>query len=197
MFIDALCNGLDEIPANIQLRKELIQIVAEHGIETLIDELRLKDPIFHQQVDLKNPVRVMRAIEAIRISGKPFSSLRKASKKNHSFEIIRFIINHPREKLYERINLRIDLMLENGLLDEVKTVFPYKDLTALKTVGYSEIFQFLEDKITLENAIDLIKQNSRRYAKRQLTWFRKHEDAILIEFNTLEVMIAEILERLK
>ena len=188
MFIDALCHGLDEIPADQLLRKELIAIVENGGIESLIKELKVKDPVFYNQVDLNNPVRIMRAIEAIRISGQPFSTLRKATKKNHDFEIYRFVIDHPREQLYDRINQRVAIMLENGLLEEVQSVVHQKHVNSLKTVGYSELFEFLDGKITFEAAVEKIKQNSRRYAKRQLTWFRKHQDAKWIPFSSVEEM---------
>lgn len=196
MFIDALCNGLDEIPTDPILRKELNAYVELNGIEPLIDELKEKDPVFYAQVDLNNPVRIMRAIEVIRISGKAFSSLRKATKKIHNFEIQRFIIDHPREQLYNRINLRVDLMLENGLLDEVKSVMDKKQLNALKTVGYTELFEYLNGDITFEDAVEKIKQNSRRYAKRQLTWFRKHKDAFWIPFESIDAMKNNVLSKL-
>lgn len=196
MFIDALCNGLDEIPTDPTLRKELIAYVELNGIESLINELKEKDPVFYAQVDLNNPVRIMRAIEVMRISGQAFSSLRKATKKVHDFEIQRFIIDHPREQLYNRINLRVDVMLENGLLDEVKSVVDKKHLNALKTVGYSELFEYLDGEITFEDAIEKIKQNSRRYAKRQLTWFRKHEDAIWIPFESVDAMKNNVLSKI-
>lgn len=194
MFIDALCFGLDAIPSSKELRNELNQIVENTGLDTLLQELEEKDPAFYKEIDRKNPVRVIRAIEAIRLSGKPFSEMRKATRQERPFTIKRFIIDHPREKLYERINLRVDIMIENGLLDEVKSIFDKKDLNALRTVGYTELFAYLEGKSTLDEAIDLIKQNSRRYAKRQLTWFRKHDDAVWIPFDSTEKMTNEILK---
>lgn len=196
MFIDALCFGLDAIPSSKELRDELSEQVKESGLELLLQELQEKDPVFYQEIDRQNPVRVIRAIEAIRLSGKPFSEMRKATKHDRPFAIERFIIDHPREKLYDRINLRVEIMMENGLLEEVKSVFDQKELNALRTVGYTELFDFLEGKIPLEEAIDLIKQNSRRYAKRQLTWFRKHEDAVWVPFDTTENMVKEILKHL-
>lgn len=196
MFIDALCFGLDAIPSSRELRNELSELVKESGLELLLKELQEKDPVFYKEIDRQNPVRVIRAIEAIRLSGKPFSEMRKDIKQERPFIVERFIIDHPREKLYERINLRVDFMIKNGLLEEVKSVFDQKDLNALRTVGYTELFAYLEGKIPLEEAIDLIKQNSRRYAKRQLTWFRKHEDAVWVPFDTTENMVKEILKHL-
>ena len=122
--------------------------------------------------------------------------MRKASKKEHPFEIVRFIIEHDREKLYERINLRVDLMMQQGLLAEVQNVYEFKHLNALRTVGYSELFDFLDGKTTLDEAVELIKQNSRRYAKRQLTWFRKHKEAHLIPFDTQEKMLLMVVNEL-
>jgi tRNA dimethylallyltransferase len=196
MFIDALCFGLDEIPADKSLREALTVELEEKGLTALLDELKTKDPEFYEQVDQKNPVRVLRAIEVIRLTGKTFTEMRKASKKEHSFEIVRFIIDHEREKLYQRINLRVDLMMENGLLEEVKSVYSKKHLNSLRTVGYSELFDFLDNKINLTEAVELIKQNSRRYAKRQLTWFRKHTEAHLIPFDTTDQMLLKVLNQL-
>ena len=196
MFIDALCNGLDEIPTDKELREALTIELEDKGLNVLLNELKEKDPEFYAQVDQKNPVRVLRAIEVIRLTGKTFTEMRKASKKEHSFEIVRFIIEHDREKLYERINLRVDLMMEHGLLEEVKSVYDYKNLNALRTVGYSELFDFMEEKIALDEAVELIKQNSRRYAKRQLTWFRKHTGAHLIPFDTQEKMLLLVVNEL-
>ena len=196
MFIDALCNGLDEIPANKELREALTLELEEKGLEILLEELKERDPEFYTQVDQKNPVRVLRAIEVIRLTGKTFTEMRKASKKEHPFEIVRFILEHDREKLYERINLRVDLMMQQGLLAEVQNVYEFKHLNALRTVGYSELFDFLDGKTTLDEAVELIKQNSRRYAKRQLTWFRKHKEAHLIPFDTQEKMLLMVVNEL-
>ncbi len=196
MFIDALCFGLDAIPASKTLRDELTIQVNKFGLRSLLPELEEKDPDYFSQVDKKNAMRVIRAIEVIRLTGKSYSSLRKAIPKERAFSIKRFVIDHPREKLYERINLRVDQMLENGLLEEVKKLEKFKDLSALRTVGYSELFVFLEGKSTYPDAVELIKQNSRRYAKRQLTWFRKHTDAVWIPQDTKELMSARILEEL-
>lgn len=196
MFIDAVCNGLDDIPSDRILRDELNVLVEQKGLEPLLLELKAKDPEYFERVDRQNPVRVIRAIEAIRLSGKSFTELRKATKKEHPFAIRRFVINHPREQLYERINLRVDNMMEAGLLAEVKSVVDFKHLSSLKTVGYTELFSFLNGERTLDEAVELIKQNSRRYAKRQLTWFRKHEDAIWIQFDSTENMKKTVLKEL-
>jgi len=157
--------------------------------------LRKKDVTFFENVDKSNPVRIIRALEAIRSSGKTMTELRTQTVKKHNFEIQRFVINHPRKHLYERINSRVDQMIKNGLLDEVKSVYNRKGINTLKTVGYSEMFSFLDGEITIERAVELIKQNTRRYAKRQLTWFRRHADAIWLDSIDLEGMVLEVIQK--
>ena len=196
MFIDAVCIGLDEIPKSDELKAELTKQWENEGLEPLLNELKEKDLDFYNEVDKGNPMRIIRALEAIRLTGQPFSKLRTNQEKKHNFEIIRFVINHPREVLYDRINRRVDIMLENGLLDEVKSVQHLKHLSNLKTVGYTELFNFLDGITNFQTAIDLIKQNTRRYAKRQLTWFRRHPEAIWLESTETELMVEEIESRL-
>lgn len=196
MFIDALAIGLDDIPTDKALREELNTQLTVQGLDTLLLELKEKDPNFYAVVDRQNPVRVIRALEAIRLTDKPFSELRKAVKKELPFSIRRFIIDHQRDKLYERIEERVDLMMNAGLLQEVENVFSKRHLNALRTVGYTELFAYLNNETTLEEAVALIKQNSRRYAKRQLTWFRKHHDAVWIPFDKTEKMVQKVLDEL-
>ncbi len=192
MFIDAVCIGLDEIPKSDELKKTITLQWENEGLESLLIELKEKDIVFYDEVDKENPMRVIRAIEAIRLTGEPFSKLRNQKKKDLPFDVRRFVINHPREVLYDRINRRVDMMIDNGLLDEVKSVHHLKHLSTLKTVGYSELFQFLEARLSFQQAINLIKQNTRRYAKRQLTWFRKHPEAIWIDFSSTNEMTDKI-----
>jgi tRNA dimethylallyltransferase len=175
MFIDALCNGLDKIPHDDKVREELNEQLTKNGIESLLSELEELDPEFYSKVDKNNTVRIIRALEAIKLSGKSYTDLRKNSIKKRDFEIIRFVIDLPRELLYERINNRAKNMFDAGLLDEVKNLSEYKNLQTLNTVGYSEVFAFLNQEITLEKCLELVRQNTRRYAKRQLTWFRRNE----------------------
>lgn len=196
MFIDALCNGLDNIPASKELRDQINQEVNDTGLDPLLNELKSKDPVYYNIVDKNNPARVIRAIEAIRLSGQPYSLLRKAEKKGLPYKIEKFVIDHPREQLYDRINRRVELMMDAGLLEEVRSVLPYRNLTALRTVGYSELFDYLEARTTLEEAVELIKQNSRRYAKRQLTWFRRDPSIQWLPFDTTEKMKEDLLSRL-
>lgn len=173
MFVDALCYGLDDIPHNAEVKNELNQAFEQNGLEPLLLELKEKDPAYYESTDQKNPVRIIRALEVIRISGKTYSSYQKFQPQVRDFEIHKFVIDLPREYLYQRINKRVELMLEAGLLEEVKSLFKWKDLQTLNTVGYSELFSYLNDEIDLDRAIELIQQNTRRYAKRQLTWFRR------------------------
>ncbi len=195
MFIDAVCIGLDQIPSSQVIRSDLNKEFEEKGIEPLLTELRKKDVTFFESVDKSNPVRIIRALEAIRSSGKTMTELRTQTVKKHNFEIRRFVINHPRKHLYERINSRVDQMIKNGLLDEVKSVYNRKGINTLKTVGYSEMFSYLDGEITIERAVELIKQNTRRYAKRQLTWFRRHPNATWLESTSLEKMFSEVIQK--
>ncbi len=172
LYINAVLNGVDEfeeIPLHI--REQLIKDYNEKGLIYLQQTLKIKDEIYYNQVDLNNPQRIMRALEVCIHNNKPYSSFRKKEKKQRSFNSINILINTDRENLYNRINNRVDLMMQNGLLTEVKLLYPYKYLNALNTVGYKELFSFIDNEITQLQAINLIKQNSRRYAKRQLTWF--------------------------
>jgi tRNA dimethylallyltransferase len=177
LYINAVLNGVDEfeeIPAHI--REQLIKDYEEKGLIYLQEELKLKDEVYYNQVDLNNPQRIMRALEVCIHNNKPYSSFRTKEKKQRSFDAINILINTEREALYHRINKRVDIMMQNGLLEEVKSLYPYKHLNALNTVGYKELFDYIDNKCTLEEAVNLIKQNSRRYAKRQLTWFNHQGD---------------------
>lgn len=188
LFTDAVCEGLDPIPKDDKIKNELIELEKRKGLSFLLNELKEKDPIYFDQVDRNNPSRVIRAIEAIRITGKPYSSLRSQTIKKRNFQILRFLIDIPRNILYDRINTRVDLMMKAGLLDEVKSVYHLRHLQALKTVGYQELFEYLDGKITLDQAVELIKQHTRNYAKRQYTWFRRHPESHLIAFDTTDKM---------
>ncbi|PCI92747.1 MAG: tRNA (adenosine(37)-N6)-dimethylallyltransferase MiaA [Flavobacteriales bacterium] len=178
LYIDALCDGFDEeVPgSNQKIRTELEKLYQQYGIETLQEKLKQLDPVFYTKVDLKNVKRLQRAIEVCMLTGKKYSNIRKGNKQNRPFKILKIGLNREREELFDRINLRVDLMMEQGLLDEVKSVVKHKDKNALKTVGYTELFDFLNDNITLEEATEKIKVNSRRYAKRQIGWFKKTDD---------------------
>ena len=187
LYINAVINGVDEfeeIPAEI--REQLIKDFEEKGLSFLQEELKSKDAVYYNQVDLNNPQRMMRALEVCIHTQKPYSSFRKKEKKERSFNTINLLINTEREVLYQRINKRVDKMMNQGLLEEVKSLYPNKHLNALNTGGYKELYDFMDGKITLEEAVNLIKQNSRRYAKRQLTWFNHQGDFESFEPSDLE-----------
>jgi tRNA dimethylallyltransferase len=177
LYINAVTNGFDDLPkGDPAIRQNLNQTFKEEGISPLQHQLKQLDPVYFQAVDINNPQRIIRALEVCLSTGSPFSSFREGTKKERYFKIIKIGLNTDREKLYERINFRVDQMIKSGLVDEVRGMLKYKNFNALKTVGYSEIFEYLEEKISLEEAIEMIKQNTRRFAKRQLTWFRKDKD---------------------
>ncbi|MFZ4401031.1 MAG: tRNA (adenosine(37)-N6)-dimethylallyltransferase MiaA [Bacteroidales bacterium] len=191
LYIDAVCKGIDELPdPEITLREDIKQLFANEGIDALRSQLRILDPVYYNEVDLANPKRLMRAIEVCLTTGKTFSSLRIHQHSPRSFNIIKIGLNRERELLYSNINNRVDLMIEMGLIEEVKSLLPYKDFNALNTVGYKEIFAFLEGKYSQESAIEKIKINSRRYAKRQLTWFRRYEDIKWFDANSVMEIIS-------
>ncbi len=178
MYVNALLEGFDEdLPsADPLIREELKKRLAENGIEDLQNELKLLDPDFFEEIDLNNSKRLMRAIEICRLSNGPYSQLRKGKKKEREFEILKIGLEMDRDKLYDRINRRVDQMIADGLVEEARSVHPYKAHNALKTVGYRELFDHFEGNMSLEEAIEKIKVNSRRYAKRQLTWFKKDNE---------------------
>ncbi|MEQ8908890.1 MAG: tRNA (adenosine(37)-N6)-dimethylallyltransferase MiaA [Vicingaceae bacterium] len=178
MYLDAVNQGFDaEVPSSDeQIRKELNELMAREGITALQSKLKELDPIFYQKVDLHNSKRLLRALEVCLISGKPYSEIRKGKGKERPFKKLKIGLNMDREKLYERINLRVDRMIDAGLLEEVKAVWPFREKNALKTVGYRELFDYLDGRLTFEQAVEKIKINSRRYAKRQLTWFKRDDE---------------------
>jgi tRNA dimethylallyltransferase len=198
LFMDALCVGLDKIPFNQEIRNQLNAELLQNGLDTLLLELHQKDPTYFAQVDRANATRVIRALEVIRNTGNTFTFyVENNTKEQRDFEFLYFIINHPREKLYARIEQRVDRMLASGLLEEVKSVYHLAHLQTLNTVGYSELFCFLRGEISFDTAILLIKQNTRRYAKRQLTWFRRYENAYWLESTEIELQLKEVLTNLK
>lgn len=177
LFINAICNGFDELPvATHETRMQLNKDLEIHGIEYLQEKLRATDPVYFAEVDINNPQRLIRALEVYQTTGRAFSSYRTKGRKSRPFNIISIALNTDREKLYKRINSRVDQMISSGLVDEVKGLLKYRHLNALQTVGYSEIFDYLDGKCSLEEAIEKIKQNTRRFAKRQITWFKKSDD---------------------
>ncbi len=179
MYIDAVCNGIDLIPdIDDKLRNSLIERMENEGVESLRFELKKLDPEFYKLVDLKNKQRILRALEVCIQTGKPFSSFRTKSKKEREFKIIKIGLNRDREELYDRINHRVDIMIESGLVKEARSVEQYKNAYALKTVGYRELFAHFNGEYDLNKAIELIKRNTRHFARRQLTWFNKDKEIV-------------------
>lgn len=181
LYIDALCYGIDNLPdADEDSRNDIKSKFKEFGISYLQEEVKRLDPEYYAIADIKNPKRLQRALEVIYATGKTYSSQRTEKKQKRDFAIEKYVLNMDREKLYQRINLRVDLMIEAGLEKEARELFQYKDLNALNTVGYKEIFSYFENKISREQAITDIKTHSRRYAKRQITWFKRDDSFIWI-----------------
>jgi tRNA dimethylallyltransferase len=187
LYIDALLYGVDEFEdVPLEVREKLNAEFEEKGIEPLQTELKEKDPSYAAKVDLDNSQRVIRALEVCRYSGKPYSSFLKKNSVERNFKAIKLFINTGREKLYDRINTRVDDMMKQGLLNEVKNLTAFKNTNALKTVGYKELFDHLDGLCTLEEAVDKIKQHSRNYAKRQITWFKNRDEWENFEPNEIE-----------
>lgn len=177
LYIDAVCKGIDDIPTiSPELRGELMEIYEKNGLESIRAMLKELDPVFYEQVDLNNGKRVLHAVEVCRMAGVPYSALRTNTPKERGFNIVRIGLNREREELYRRIDRRVELMLEEGLVAEARELLPMRHLNALNTVGYKELFDYFEGKTDYEEAVRLIKRNSRRYARKQLSWFRRDND---------------------
>ncbi len=179
LYIDAVCNGLDDLPTiHPEVRKNLLERYKKEGINNIRFELKQIDPDYYLQVDLKNPQRILHALEVFYQTGKKFSSLRKAQRRARTFKIVKIFLNEDRKILYERINQRVELMIDNGLIEEAKFLFPNKHLTPLQTVGYRELFAHFNGQYDLNEAIRLIKRNTRHYARRQISWFKRDTENI-------------------
>lgn len=177
LYIKALCDGLDDLPeADEELRNQLTERLEAEGLASLQQQLQQLDPVHYAKMDVQNPQRVIRALEVCLSTGKPFSSFHGGEKVQRPFKVVKIGLELPREELYGRINKRVDMMMESGWLDEAKAVFEKRHLNALNTVGYKELFAHLDGKMTLQEAIEKIKTNTRRFAKRQMTWFKKDRD---------------------
>ena len=174
MYIDALCYGLDDFPeVPLMLREHLMECLRDEGVEVLAEQLRELDPVTCEEIDLSNGQRVIRALEVCLYTGQPFSSFKTRSIKDRDFEIVKIGLQRPREELYARINARVEKMMDEGLEAEARSLLPYRDLPALQTVGYQEMFDYFDGKQDLETTVRLIQRNTRHYAKRQLTWWRR------------------------
>jgi tRNA dimethylallyltransferase len=177
MYIDALCNGIDDVPTiDEELRREVYEMYEQDGLEPIRAQLKVLDPDFYQEVDLKNYKRVIHALEVCLMTGKPYSLYRTKTKKQRPFEIIKIGLKRDRAQLYERINRRVDEMLESGMPDEAKHFYPQRHLNALNTVGYKELFKYLDGEWTLDFAVEKIKQSTRIYSRKQMTWFKRDKD---------------------
>jgi len=198
LYIDAICKGLDELPEiDLEIREQLNEQLATEGIEKIRMRLQELDPAYFLKVDQSNPQRMIRGLEVVLSSGKKLSSFLTSNKKNRPFNIIKIGLNTDRAVLYERINQRVDVMMEAGLLAEVQSLAPFRKYNALNTVGYSELFDYLDGKTDLESAVAMIKQNTRRFAKRQLTWFRRDTETVWFEPNETEEIIDYVQNKLK
>ena len=176
MYIDAVCDGIDDIPTiDDETRRLMKQRLADEGLEALCEELRRLDPEYYEIVDRQNPRRVVHALEICTMTGKTYTSFRRRERRQRPFSIVKIALNRPREELYERINCRVDQMMSDGLLEEARALYPRRELNALNTVGYKELFDYLDGRWPLEEAVERIKGNTRRYARKQLTWYKKDE----------------------
>lgn len=174
MYIDAVCDGIDDIPTvDEKTRATMKQRLKEEGLGKLCEELKRLDPEYYEIVDRQNPKRIVHALEICTMTGCTYTSFRKREKKNRPFQIIKIGLNREREELYQRINVRVDHMMQKGLLKEAENVYMLRDLNALNTVGYKEIFEYFNGRWSLEEAVERIKGNTRRYARKQLTWYKK------------------------
>ena len=174
MYIDAVCDGIDDIPTIDDATRAIMkQRLADEGLEKLCEELQRLDPEYYEIVDRQNPKRVMHALEICTMTGRTYTSFRKREKKARPFRIVKIGLNREREELYNRINARVDKMMQHGLLQEAENLYPQRDLNALNTVGYKEIFEYLNGRWSLDEAVERIKGNTRRYARKQLTWYKK------------------------
>ncbi len=188
LYIDAVCKGLDDLPTiKPEIRQTLLERYEKEGIESIRFELKQIDPEYYLQVDLKNPQRMLHALEIFYQTGKKFSLLRKEQKRERPFKIIKIIISEDRETLYNKINKRVDIMIENGLIEEAKTLFPNKNLSPLQTVGYRELFDYFDGKYDLNEAVRLIKRNTRHYARRQISWFKRDDENQMMCANIINI----------
>jgi tRNA dimethylallyltransferase len=195
LYIDAVCNGLDNIPQTpLEIRDRINNEFSEKGINWLQEKVKKIDLDFYQKSDISNPQRLKRCLEVYQNTGEKISSFYKKEKRKRDFKIIKIGISIEREKLYNRINQRVDQMIKNGLIDEAKKLFQYQKLNALNTVGYKELFDFFDNKIDIETAVEDIKKNSRRLSKRQITWFKRDKQINWFKINKENEIIKFILK---
>lgn len=193
MYIDAVCDGIDDIPTiRPDIRAMMKRRLADEGLPALCEELQRLDPEHYEVVDRRNARRVVHALEICHQTGKTYTSFRKHERKPRAFNIAKIVLNRPREELYRRINERVDAMVDGGLVDEARRLYPMRQLNSLNTVGYKEMFQYLDGECTLSEAVERIKGNTRRYARKQLTWFKKYADAAWFDPNDKDEIMTYI-----
>lgn len=198
LYIKAFCEGMDEIPAvDEAVRTELQQQYQQHGLEWLQQQLQQYDPLFAEKGEMQNPQRMLRALEVVRSTGESILTFRKGEKQQRNFNIIKIGLDLPREDLYNRINHRVDVMMQEGLLEEAKEVYPLREFNALQTVGYRELFDHFNGTCSLDKAIEKIKLNSRHYAKRQLTWFKRDAEMKWFHPSQLQEIIQYVSTQIK
>lgn len=193
LFVDAVCRGFDDLPGGMpELRRRLAEQLSREGIESLQSALKVQDPLYHQQVDLNNPQRLIRALEVIESTGIPFSAYRRGRARPRPFRVIKIGLEMNREALYRRIDHRVDMMIQAGLFEEATSLYQYRQLNALQTVGYKEIYGYMDGEYGREEAVRLLKRNSRRYAKRQLTWFKRDQSVRWFQPGNLTEIISNV-----
>jgi len=193
LYLDAVIRGMDDIPdPDPEIRNNLLKRWKNEGVDTLRKELLQLDPDYYQTIDLNNPKRILRGLEVCLTTGKPFSTFRVGRQSNRPFKILLVILDRPRDELYRRIDRRVDNMMEKGLLDEARSLYPLRHLNALNTVGYKELFGYFDGRYSLDEAIRLIRRNTRHYARRQLTWFRKYQDTGFFNPDKIRVLTLRI-----
>lgn len=197
MYIDAVCNGIDDIPTiSDEVRLLYKQRLEKEGLTALLQELKVKDPQYYDFVDKNNPRRVVHGLEICHQTGRTYSSFRVKEKKQRPFRIIKIALNRDREELYSRINRRVDEMIENGMVEEARLLLPYRSLNALNTVGYKELFRYFDGEWTMEEAIERIKGNTRRYARKQLTWYKKDNDIVWFDAAETDKVFMYLVDKL-
>lgn len=197
MYIDAVCRGIDDIPTvTPEIRDALYRQFGEEGLAPILEELQQKDPVHFEEVDRNNHKRVIHAVEICRMTGKPYSSFRTNRKKERPFQIIKVGLRRDREELYERINQRVDQMMEEGLLEEARSVYPFREYNSLNTVGYKELFHYLDGTWSLPFAVEKIKRNSRVYARKQMTWFKRDPEITWFHPDDLDPILSFLDERI-
>ncbi|MGE4334284.1 MAG: tRNA (adenosine(37)-N6)-dimethylallyltransferase MiaA [Macellibacteroides sp.] len=198
MYIDAVCNGIDELPTvSLEIRTNLMKRFEVEGLDPIREDLKRLDPQHYNEVDLNNYKRVIHALEICLMTGRPYSELRTNTKKTRPFRIIKIGLTRDREELCDRINARVDQMMRDGLLEEARHVYPYKHLNSLNTVGYKEMFNYLDGEWPLDFAIEKIKRNSRVYARKQMTWFKRDKEINWFHPDNIEGILTFLDEQLK